>query len=126
VDGLPLAAPVDLLGRPLRDLRVSVTDRCNLRCRYCMPREVFGEDFPFLERDELLTFEEIERLVRVRSSTSVSARSGSPAASRCCAATSPTSSRGSAHRRLEDSRSPATGCCSVGWRRSSSPRGCVA
>ena len=62
---LPLAAPVDLRGRPLRDLRVSVTDRCNLRCRYCMPREVFGTDFPFLERDELLTFEEIERLVRV-------------------------------------------------------------
>ena len=61
---LPLAAPVDLLGRPLRDLRVSVTDRCNLRCRYCMPREVFGADFPFLERDELLTFEEIERVVR--------------------------------------------------------------
>ncbi len=65
MDDLPLAAPVDLLGRPLRDLRVSVTDRCNLRCRYCMPREVFGTDFPFLERDELLTFEEIERLVRV-------------------------------------------------------------
>jgi cyclic pyranopterin phosphate synthase len=64
VTDLGLAAPVDLLGRPLRDLRVSVTDRCNLRCRYCMPREVFGEDFPFLERDELLTFEEIERLVR--------------------------------------------------------------
>lgn len=62
---LPLAAPVDLLGRPLRDLRVSVTDRCNLRCRYCMPREVFGADFPFLERDELLSFEEIERVVRV-------------------------------------------------------------
>jgi len=65
VTDLPLAAPVDLLGRPLRDLRVSVTDRCNLRCRYCMPREVFGADFPFLERDELLTFEEIERVVRV-------------------------------------------------------------
>jgi cyclic pyranopterin phosphate synthase len=65
VTDLPLAAPVDLLGRPLRDLRVSVTDRCNLRCRYCMPREVFGQDFPFLERDELLSFEEIERLVRV-------------------------------------------------------------
>jgi cyclic pyranopterin phosphate synthase len=65
VTDLPLAAPVDLLGRPLRDLRVSVTDRCNLRCRYCMPREVFGQDFPFLERDELLRFEEIERLVRV-------------------------------------------------------------
>jgi len=65
VTDLPLAAPVDLLGRPLRDLRVSVTDRCNLRCRYCMPREVFGADFPFVERDELLTFEEIERLVRL-------------------------------------------------------------
>jgi len=49
----------------MRDLRVSVTDRCNLRCRYCMPREVFGGDFPFLERDELLTFEEITRLVGV-------------------------------------------------------------
>ena len=65
MDDQPLPTPVDLLGRPLRDLRVSVTDRCNLRCRYCMPREVFGADFPFLERDELLTFEEIERLVRV-------------------------------------------------------------
>ncbi len=49
----------------MRDLRISVTDRCNLRCRYCMPREVFGADFPFLDRDELLTFEEIERVVRV-------------------------------------------------------------
>jgi len=65
VDSGGLARPVDLLGRPLRDLRVSVTDRCNLRCRYCMPREVFGEDFAFRGRDELLSFEEIERLVRV-------------------------------------------------------------
>jgi cyclic pyranopterin phosphate synthase len=55
----------DRLGRPLTDLRVSVTDRCNLRCRYCMPREVFGAEFPFLERDELLTFEEIARLVGI-------------------------------------------------------------
>ena len=55
----------DLRGRALRDLRVSVTDRCNLRCTYCMPREVFGPDYAFLERDELLTFEEIARLVRV-------------------------------------------------------------
>jgi GTP 3',8-cyclase len=60
--GPPLA---DLFGRPLRDLRVSVTDRCNLRCRYCMPREVFGQDFPFLVREELLTFEELTRLVTV-------------------------------------------------------------
>jgi GTP 3',8-cyclase len=53
----------DRLDRPLRDLRVSVTDRCNLRCGYCMPREVFGPDFAFVERDELLTFEEISRVV---------------------------------------------------------------
>lgn len=56
---------VDRFGRRLRDLRVSVTDRCNFRCAYCMPREVFGSDFRFLERDELLTFEEIARVVRV-------------------------------------------------------------
>jgi GTP 3',8-cyclase len=55
----------DPLERPLRDLRVSVTDRCNLRCRYCMPREVFGPGFRFLPRAELLSFEEIARLVRV-------------------------------------------------------------
>ena len=55
----------DLLGRALRDLRVSVTDRCNFRCTYCMPRDVFGPDFAFLDRDELLTFEEIARVVAV-------------------------------------------------------------
>jgi cyclic pyranopterin phosphate synthase len=55
---------VDTLGRPVRDLRVSVTDRCNFRCVYCMPKEVFGRDYPFLPRAELLTFEEIERLAR--------------------------------------------------------------
>jgi GTP 3',8-cyclase len=55
---------VDRLGRPIRDLRVSVTDRCNFRCVYCMPKEVFGRDYPFLPRAELLTFEEIERLAR--------------------------------------------------------------
>jgi cyclic pyranopterin phosphate synthase len=55
----------DVLGRPLRDLRVSVTDRCNFRCTYCMPREVFGRDFAFLPRAEILTFEEIERLARL-------------------------------------------------------------
>ena len=53
----------DTLGRPLRDLRISVTDRCNMRCRYCMPREVFGSDFAFLNKDEILTYEEIDRLV---------------------------------------------------------------
>ena len=57
--------PVDKLGRPVRDLRISVTDRCNFRCPYCMPKEVFGRDFAFLERAELLTFEEIARLARL-------------------------------------------------------------
>ncbi len=61
-DVSPLA---DALARPLRDLRISVTDRCNLRCTYCMPREVFGKDFVFLPRAELLSFEEIERVARL-------------------------------------------------------------
>ena len=52
----------DTRNRPLRDLRISVTDRCNMRCRYCMPREVFGSDFSFLNKDEILTYEEIDRL----------------------------------------------------------------
>src|ERR1700710_1175264 len=56
---------IDRLERPLRDLRISVTDRCNLRCGYCMPREVFGRDFAFLDRSELLSFEEIERIARI-------------------------------------------------------------
>ncbi len=56
---------LDTLDRPLRDLRVSVTDRCNFRCTYCMPREVFGKDFAFLERSALLSFGEIHRLVRL-------------------------------------------------------------
>jgi cyclic pyranopterin phosphate synthase len=59
---LPLA---DTLARPLRDLRISVTDRCQFRCTYCMPREVFGRDFAFLPREQLLTFEELARLARV-------------------------------------------------------------
>jgi cyclic pyranopterin phosphate synthase len=56
---------MDRLGRPLRDLRISVTDRCNFRCVYCMPKEVFGSDYQFLERKELLTFEEIARVARL-------------------------------------------------------------
>jgi GTP 3',8-cyclase len=56
---------LDTLGRPLRDLRISVTDRCNFRCVYCMPKEVFGRDHQFLPRRELLTFEEIERVARI-------------------------------------------------------------
>ena len=55
-------AATDTFARPLRDLRISVTDRCNFRCRYCMPREVFGPDYAFLARSELLSFEEIRRL----------------------------------------------------------------
>ncbi|MFZ9141735.1 MAG: GTP 3',8-cyclase MoaA [Candidatus Limnocylindrus sp.] len=63
---LPLfsGAPVDALQRPLRDVRLSVTDRCNFRCSYCMPAEVFGPDFAFLPRAELLTFEEIALVAR--------------------------------------------------------------
>jgi cyclic pyranopterin phosphate synthase len=57
-----VVTPVDLLGRPVRDLRISVTDRCNFRCVYCMPKEVFGRDFEFLPRDLVLSFEEIERI----------------------------------------------------------------
>jgi cyclic pyranopterin phosphate synthase len=55
----------DTFGRPLRDLRISVTDRCNFRCTYCMPKEVYGRDHRFLDRRELLTFEEITRVARV-------------------------------------------------------------
>jgi len=55
----------DTLNRPLRDLRISVTDRCNFRCVYCMPKEVFGSDYQFLERSQILSFEEITRLARI-------------------------------------------------------------
>jgi GTP 3',8-cyclase len=67
-----MAVPLqDTLGRPVRDLRISVTDRCNFRCVYCMPKEVYGRSYRFLERRELLTFEEIERLARVFASLGV-------------------------------------------------------
>ena len=55
----------DKFGRPMRDLRISVTDRCNFRCPYCMPAELFGESYKFLPKDEILSFEEITRLVRI-------------------------------------------------------------
>ncbi|MEN3070502.1 GTP 3',8-cyclase MoaA [Uliginosibacterium sediminicola] len=58
-------APLDRLQRPLRDLRISVTDRCNFRCTYCMPRERFGRDHAFLPREALLSFEEISRVAKV-------------------------------------------------------------
>ncbi len=56
--------PVDTFGRPVRDLRISVTDRCNFRCTYCMPKSVFGHEYRFMDRKELLTFEELERVAR--------------------------------------------------------------
>lgn len=61
----------DKLGRPIRDLRISVTDRCNFRCDYCMPKEIFGDDFVFLPKQELLSFEEIVRLSKLYSSLGV-------------------------------------------------------
>jgi cyclic pyranopterin phosphate synthase len=61
----PMGLLADTRGRHLRDLRISVTDRCNFRCVYCMPKDVFGRDYPFLPHAELLTFEEITRLARV-------------------------------------------------------------
>ncbi len=62
-DGRPGLA--DTMGRAMRDLRISVTDRCNFRCTYCMPKEIFGRDFEFLPRELVLSFEEIERLARI-------------------------------------------------------------
>src|SRR6266498_2075071 len=60
-----MMALTDTLNRPLHDLRISITDRCNFRCVYCMPKEVFGPDYQFLHRDQILTFEEITRLARI-------------------------------------------------------------
>ena len=56
---------LDKLQRPLKDLRISVTDRCNFRCRYCMPEEIFGPDYSFLSNDKILSFDEIERITRI-------------------------------------------------------------
>lgn len=56
---------LDSFNRPIRDLRISVTDRCNFRCVYCMPKEIFGREYEFIQRDELLTFEEIHRLAQL-------------------------------------------------------------
>src|SRR3990172_4809983 len=58
---VPDGTPTDTLNRPLRDLRISITDRCNFRCTYCMPKEVFGRKYRFLPRGEVLSFEEIAR-----------------------------------------------------------------
>ena len=82
-------AILDRFGRPLRSLRVSVTDRCNLRCQYCMPEA----DYAWLPHETLLSFEEIADARRRVLPSSASTACGSPAASRCCAATSRRSSR---------------------------------
>jgi cyclic pyranopterin phosphate synthase len=65
LDEVVNAGPRDRLGRALHDLRISVTDRCNFRCPYCMPSEVFGRDYAFLPRDEILRLEEIQRLAAI-------------------------------------------------------------
>ena len=86
---------LDRFGRPLRSLRVSVTDRCNLRCQYCMPET----DYAWLPRESVLTFEEIGALVERLHRRSASTACGSPAASRCCGATCRCSSSQLAARR---------------------------
>src|SRR4051812_26322951 len=62
---VPMEPLLDRLNRPLETLRISITDRCNFRCVYCMPKEVFGRDYAFLERTALLSFEEIQRVARI-------------------------------------------------------------
>ncbi|MFO7689851.1 MAG: GTP 3',8-cyclase MoaA, partial [Cryobacterium sp.] len=64
-DEQPTGSVTDHRDRPLLDLRLSVTDRCNFRCVYCMPKEIFGKDFAFMERDEMMSFEEMTRLARI-------------------------------------------------------------
>jgi GTP 3',8-cyclase len=76
----------DGLGRPLRDLRISVTDRCNFRCAYCMPKEVFDKDYQYLPHSALLSFEEITRLTRQFVAHGVQ-KFASRAESPCCART---------------------------------------
>ena len=84
---------VDTLGRPVRDLRISVTDRCNFRCVYCMPKEVFGRDYRFLDAARAPHASRRSSGSRARSSRRASRRSGSPAASRSSGATSSAWSR---------------------------------
>ena len=66
-----MEAILDKFGRPIRDLRISVTDRCNFRCTYCMPKELFGDDYIFLPKNELLSFAEIERFAKLLASLGV-------------------------------------------------------
>ncbi len=67
----PNGLTIDTRGRPLRDLRISVTDRCNFRCTYCMPKEVFDSNYPYLSHSDLLSFEEITRLTAIFASLGV-------------------------------------------------------
>ena len=78
----PATHLTDVFDRPMTNLRLSVTDRCNLRCQYCMPEE----DYLWLPREDLLTFEEMNTLVGLFAELGVE-KSASPAANRCCAAT---------------------------------------
>lgn len=81
--GLPSQGSLaDTLGRNLRDLRISVTDRCNFRCNYCMPKDVFDKDYPYLPHTALLSFEEITRVARQFARHGVQ-RSDSPVGSLC-------------------------------------------
>lgn len=66
-----MAQVVDKFGRPIRDLRISVTDKCNFRCTYCMPKEIFGDDYVFLPEDQLLSFDEVTRLGHIFASLGV-------------------------------------------------------
>lgn len=66
-----MASVKDTLGRPLRDIRISVTDQCNFRCSYCMPAEIFGPDYTFLPKEEYLTFDEIVKVVEISASLGV-------------------------------------------------------
>ena len=77
--GVPDSALSDARGRRLHDLRISVTDRCNFRCTYCMPKEVFDKDYAYLPHAALLSFEEITRIARVFADQG---------ANHCCARTS--------------------------------------
>ena len=83
----PTGLVADRLGRPLRDLRISVTDRCNFRCSYCMPKEVFDKDYQYLPHASLLSFEEITRVARQFLAHGVR-KIRLTGASRCCARTS--------------------------------------
>src|SRR5699024_1953309 len=66
-----MAQVVDKFGRPIRDLRISVTDKCNFRCTYCMPKEIFGDDYVFLSEEQLLSFDEVTRLGHIFASLGV-------------------------------------------------------